>query len=94
MCYIIFTTSSGVFYVVLVMQGVASPLRWFQGVISPLCGGLGEAPPIIFFLGKCVTFFPCFLCCFDFHVHCWAVFRHMVFSDGFLFMIKEYRVVD
>jgi hypothetical protein len=22
-------------------------------------------------------------------VHCWAVFRHMVFSDGFLFLVKE-----
>jgi hypothetical protein len=26
---------------------------------------------------------------FNFHVHCWAVFRHMVFSDGFLFPVKE-----
>jgi hypothetical protein len=24
-----------------------------------------------------------------FHVHCWAVFRHMVFTDGFLFPVKE-----
>jgi hypothetical protein len=24
-----------------------------------------------------------------FRVHCWAVFRHMVFVDGFLFPVKE-----
>jgi hypothetical protein len=27
--------------------------------------------------------------CLDFHVHCWVVFQHMVFSDGFPFLIKE-----
>jgi hypothetical protein len=25
----------------------------------------------------------------NFHVHCWAFFRHMVFADGFLFLVKE-----
>jgi hypothetical protein len=25
----------------------------------------------------------------DFHVHCWVIFRHMVFIDGFIFMVKE-----
>jgi hypothetical protein len=38
---------------------------------------------------KCVTFLPHFLCHLDFHVHCWVVFRHMVFVDGFLFLVKE-----
>jgi hypothetical protein len=31
----------------------------------------------------------CFSCHLDFHVHCWVVFRHMVFADGFLFLVKE-----
>jgi hypothetical protein len=33
--------------------------------------------------------FPRFSCLLDFHVHCWAVFRHIVFVDGFLFPVKE-----
>ena len=40
-------------------------------------------------LEKCVTFLPCFSCCLDFRVHCWEVFWHMFFVDGFLFLIKE-----
>jgi hypothetical protein len=24
-----------------------------------------------------------------FCVHCWEIFRHMVFADGFLFSVKE-----
>jgi hypothetical protein len=36
-----------------------------------------------------VSYLPHFLCCLDFHVHCWAVFRHMVFADGFLFLVTE-----
>jgi len=40
-------------------------------------------PRNYFFLGKCVAFFA--LIC----VHCWEVFRHMVFADGFLFPVKE-----
>jgi hypothetical protein len=39
-----------------------------------------------FYLDKCVTFFRV---CLDFRVHCWAIFRHMVFADGFLFPVKE-----
>jgi hypothetical protein len=51
-------------------------------------GPLG--PPKIFFSSRNMWhFFPCFSCCLDFHVHCWAIFRHMVFSDGFLFSVKE-----
>jgi hypothetical protein len=51
---------------------------------------MGAFPPIMFFfLGKHVTFFPHFLCCLDFRVHCWEVFRHMVFVDAFLFPVKE-----
>jgi hypothetical protein len=30
-----------------------------------------------------------FLCCLDFCVHCWTVFWHMVFVDGFVFSINE-----
>jgi hypothetical protein len=52
-------------------------------------GGFGETPPRIFFLRKCVTFFSHFLCRFDFRVHCWEIFWHMVFADGFLFLVKE-----
>jgi hypothetical protein len=40
-------------------------------------------------LDKRVIFLPHFLCCLDFCVHCWAFFKHMVFVDGFLFMVKE-----
>ena len=32
---------------------------------------------------------PHFSCFLDFCVHCWVVFRHMVFADGFLFLVKE-----
>jgi hypothetical protein len=32
--------------------------------------------------------FPHFSCHLDFHVHCWVVFQHMVFTDGFLFPIN------
>jgi hypothetical protein len=40
-------------------------------------------------VGKRVTFLPRFSCCLNFHVHCWVVFWHMVFADGFLFLVKE-----
>jgi hypothetical protein len=30
-----------------------------------------------------MKFLPHFSCCLDFHVHCWAVFRHMVFFRWF-----------
>jgi hypothetical protein len=43
----------------------------------------------IIFLRKHVAFLPRFLGLLDFHVHCWVVFRHMVFDDGFLFPVKE-----
>jgi hypothetical protein len=49
----------------------------------------GSTPEKFFFLEKHVTFLPHFSCRLDFHVHCWAVFRHMVFADGFLFSVKE-----
>jgi hypothetical protein len=52
-------------------------------------GVRGKRPQDFFCLGKCATFFPRFLCRLDFHVHCWAVFQHMVFADGFLFLAKE-----
>jgi hypothetical protein len=63
-------------------------------VVFVLCqaciGGSGaSAPENFFFLGKCVTFLPHFSCCLDFCVHCWVVFRHMVFANGFLFSVKE-----
>jgi hypothetical protein len=43
----------------------------------------------MFFLGKRVAFLPQFSCHLNFSVHCWTVFRHMVFVDGFLFPVKE-----
>jgi hypothetical protein len=49
----------------------------------------GIDPKNFFFLGKCVAFLPRFSCHLDFCVLCWAVFRHMVFVDGFLFSVKE-----
>jgi hypothetical protein len=60
-----------------------------QGGEIPPCGVWGRCAPKIFFLEKRVTFLPRFSCFLDFHVHCWAVFRHMVFFDGFLFLVKE-----
>jgi hypothetical protein len=47
----------------------------FQGKGAPLHGDSGPAPQFFFLL--------------DFRVHFWAVFRHMIFPDGFLFSIKE-----
>jgi len=59
-------------------------------MISPLVRGFGgSALGKLFFLGKCVAFFPFFSHRLNFHVHCWAVFRHIVFPDGFLFSVKE-----
>jgi hypothetical protein len=56
----------------------------------PLCRCSGKTPPrIIFFLEKHVTFLPHFSCRLDFRLHCWEVFQHMVFADGFLFLVKE-----
>jgi hypothetical protein len=52
-------------------------------------GFRGNATEKFFFLRKCVTFLPNFLCCLDFCVHCWAIFQHMVFADDFLFLVKE-----
>jgi hypothetical protein len=73
MCYILCTTSSIVYYIATSMQG-----------------GLRVAPPIIFcFLKKCVTFFLHFSCHLNFSVRCWAVFRNMIFANGFLFPFKE-----
>jgi hypothetical protein len=40
-------------------------------------------------LGKRVAFMPHFSCHLNLRVHCWEVFRHMVFADGFLFPVKE-----
>jgi hypothetical protein len=59
------------------------------GFDIPLQGGLGAITQEFFFLRKCVTFFPHFLCHLNFCVHCWAGFSHMVFVDGFLFLVKE-----
>jgi hypothetical protein len=54
------------------------------------CGGSGAVAPRNFFcLGKHIAFFASFSCHLNFHVHCWAVFRHIVFADGFLFLVKE-----
>jgi len=55
----------------------------------PLCRGSGETPPILFCLGKHATFLPHFSYHLDFRVHCWVVFQHMVFTNGFLFPVRE-----
>jgi hypothetical protein len=73
MCYIFCMTSTSVYTTL-------GTLGDFEG------GSRGSA---LFFLRKHVTFFPCFSCHLDFHVHCWVVFRHMVFVNGFLFLVKE-----
>jgi len=50
----------------------------------------GKSPPENFFsLGKCVTFCLVFCVSLIFRVHCWVIFRHVVFSDGFLFLVEE-----
>jgi hypothetical protein len=33
--------------------------------------------------------FPHFQCWLYFQVHCWEVFWHIVYADGFLFLIEE-----
>jgi hypothetical protein len=38
---------------------------------------------------KHVAFFPRFSCCLNFRVHCWVVFQHIFFYDGFLYSVKE-----
>jgi hypothetical protein len=57
--------------------------------IPPVRGFGGIIPEKKKFLGKRVTFFLCFSCCLDFHVHCWAIFRHIVFVDGSLFLVNK-----
>jgi hypothetical protein len=75
---------SSLCYIALGTQG------GLRGAISPLREGSGASALRIFFcLGKCVAFFPRFSCRLDFCVHCWEVFRHMVFADDFLFSVKE-----
>jgi hypothetical protein len=49
----------------------------------------GSALEYCFYLGKRVAFLPHFLCCLDLRVHCWVVFRHMVFAVSFQFPVKE-----
>jgi len=49
-----------------------------QGVAGG--GSLGAAPLKFFFGG--------------FYVHFWAVFRHIVFADGFLFPVKELGLLN
>jgi hypothetical protein len=45
---------------------------------------------VIFFSLRNVShFFLVFRVASIFRVHCWAVFRHMVFDNGFLFPVKE-----
>jgi hypothetical protein len=66
--------------------------RW--GEISPLRKALGAVPLRIFLaLGNILHFLPHFSCRLDFHVNFWAIFRHMVLSDGFLFPVKELRLL-
>jgi hypothetical protein len=77
-------TSPSVSYIAM---GVKGGLR---DLIGPLRGGLGVAP-----LEKkipretCHIFTSFFRVTLIFCVHCWAFFWHMVFFDGFLFLVKE-----
>jgi hypothetical protein len=75
----------------MLRRGVARlPLRVLQRGDSPPVRGFGGSVLDNFFcLRKHVTFLSCFSCRLDFHVHGWAIFRHMVFVDGFLFSVKE-----
>jgi hypothetical protein len=73
MCYILCTTSSNVYYVASGMQGFGD-----------------NAPKNHFFASGNVSHFCLvFSCHLNFCAHCWEIFRHMVFVDGFLFPIKE-----
>jgi hypothetical protein len=65
--------------------------RW---AIAPYAGVQGQCPREFFFIGKQVAFLPRFSCHLDFHVHCWEVFWHMVFSNGFLFYVKELGLLN
>jgi hypothetical protein len=75
---------------------VSATLHWahggeLRGLIEPLREVLGAVSwRIFFFLEKHVALFPYFSCRLNFCVHCLAVFRHMVFADGFFFPIKEF----
>jgi hypothetical protein len=69
-------TRSSIFYIVSGMQG------GFRGASRPPLWKFGGNIP-----EKC--FLPRFSCHLDFCVHCWVVFQHMVFFDGFLFSVKE-----
>jgi hypothetical protein len=63
--------------------------RGVQGGEIPSCGGSGEALPRIFFSSRNMSIFSSFFVLPQFRVHCWEIFRHMVFVDGFLFPVKE-----
>jgi hypothetical protein len=54
-------------------------------VVATLCWARRGASPlrIFFFLGKHVAFLPHFSCHLGFRVHCWEIFRHMVFCQFF-----------
>jgi hypothetical protein len=78
MCYIIFTTSSSVCYVVLGVHG-----RVEGGTLGPPLGGLGAVPPRIFFASRNVSHF-----CLVFHVA--SIFMSIVgrfFGTWFLSMV-------
>jgi hypothetical protein len=51
-------------------------------------GVRGKHPREFFFSSINVSLFPCFSCHLDFSCPL-LVFRHMVFVDGFLFLVKE-----
>jgi hypothetical protein len=77
-------TRSSVYYVAL---GAHGGFEGGGGVTRP--PPLGSVPSRFFLSRETCYIFPCFSCHLDFLVHCWAFFRHMVFFDGFLFLIKE-----
>jgi hypothetical protein len=55
-----------------------------RGEIPPYAGVRGQRPREICFASGNMSHF-----CLNFHVHCWEVFRHTIFADGFLFLVKE-----
>jgi hypothetical protein len=61
-----------------------------MGVISPLQGGSEATPPRKLFSSRNMSYFCLIFCVASiFYIHCWEVFWHMVFADGFLFLFKE-----
>jgi hypothetical protein len=79
MCYILCTTSYSVYYVASCTHG--GDRFW------------GNAPKNFFLPREMCHIFASFFCCLYFHVHCWEIFWHMVFFNGFIFPVKELELL-